>query len=55
MIFQVNSLASSRNSLVGASSSECRQLPERVWPKVAANFFFLNTFLGITSSPRISA
>ena len=31
--------ASSRNSLVGASSSECRQLPERVWPKVTANSF----------------
>ena len=28
--FQVSSLASSRNSLAGASSSECRQLPERV-------------------------
>ena len=54
MTFQVSSLASSRNSLVGTSSSECRQLPETVWPKVAANFF-QNTFIGNTSSPRISA
>ena len=37
MTFHVSSLVSSRNSLVGASSSECRQMPERVWPKVAAN------------------
>ena len=38
--FQVSSLASSRNSLAGAGSSECRQLPEMVCvPKVAANSF----------------
>ena len=37
--FQVSSLASSRNTLVGTSSSECRQMPETVWPKVAANSF----------------
>ena len=39
MTFQVTSLASSRNPLVGSSSGECRQLPEMVWPKVAVNSF----------------
>ena len=37
--FQVSSLASSRNSLDGTSSSECRQSPETFLPKVAANSF----------------
>ena len=48
MTFQVSSPASSRNTLVGASSSECRQLPETVWSKVAANSFlkhFLRQYL----------
>ena len=39
MTFQVSFLACSWNSLVGAGSSEYRQLPEMVWPKVAANYF----------------
>ena len=46
--FQVSSLTSSRNSLVGTSSSECRQLPEKVWPKIAANSFYKH-FLGNTA------
>ena len=43
-----------RNSLVGASSSKCRRLPETVCAQSSANSF-QDTLLGIISSPRISA
>ena len=51
--FQVSSVASSRNSLVGASSMSADSCQRWCAPKVAANSFH-NTFIGNASSPRIS-